>query len=102
MARSREDLHTLLCDLLGSQQVYYQHPETIKMDYPAIVYTRSNIRNTFADNSVYLQANAYQVTVMDYDPDSAIVRRVSELPMCRHDRHYKADNLNHDVFTLYY
>lgn len=102
MAKDREELHELLCDLLGSSQVYYQHPETFKMEYPAIVYIRSSIRNDFADDAVYLQANAYQVTVIDHDPDSEIARKISKLPMCRFDRHYKADNLNHDVFTIYY
>ncbi len=36
------------------------------------------------------------------DPDSVIVEKVSKLPRCRFDRHYTADELNHDVFTLYY
>ena len=99
---SRLDLQTLLENLLGSRNVYYQPPESIKMSYPAIVYERDNIRNDFANNLVYKQSFSYQITVIDYDPDSEIVKRVSVLPMCSFSRHFVSDNLNHDVFRLYY
>ncbi len=99
---SRLDLQTLLENLLGSRNVYYQPPESIKMSYPAIVYERDNIRNDFANNLVYKQSFSYQVTVVDYDPDSEIVKKVSALPMCSFSRHFTSDNLNHDIFRLYY
>lgn len=99
---SRLELHEILCDILGTRNVYYQPPESIKMQYPAIVYARSNINNTFADNDVYKQSHVYSVTVIDFDPDSEIVSAVSNLPRCRFDRHYAYNNLNHDVFTLYF
>ena len=35
---NRLDLQALLEDLLGSRNVYYQPPESVKMNYPAIVY----------------------------------------------------------------
>lgn len=98
----REELHEILCEALGSRNVYFQPPESIKMQYPAIVYSRDDIDNNFANNSVYMQSLAYSVTVIDSDPDSEIVAKVSRLPRCQYDRHYKADNLNHDMFTIYY
>lgn len=99
---SRPNLQTVLEDILGSRNVYYQPPESIKMKYPAIVYSRKNIDNLHADNSVYKQSNAYELTVIDKNPDSEIVEKISRLSTCKFDRHYKSDNLNHDVFTLYY
>lgn len=99
---SRLRLDAVLRDVLGSENVYFQPPESIKMQYPAIVYERSNILPTFADNSVYRERRVYQVTVIDKNPDSAIVNRISALPRFRFVRNYKADNLNHDVFTAYY
>lgn len=98
----REELHEILCEALGSRNVYFQPPESIKMQYPAIVYSRDDIDNNFANNSVYMQSLAYSVTVIDSDPDSEVVDRVSKLPRCQYDRHYKSDNLNHDIFTIYY
>ena len=99
---TRIDLQNVLEELLGSRNVYYQPPESLKMNYPAIVYTRKTIDNSYANNSVYKQNYAYEITVIDKNPDSEIVNKVSKLPTCRFDRHFKSDNLNHDVFTLYY
>ena len=99
---SRLELHDLLCEILGSKNAYYQPPESIKMNYPAIVYSRSDIDNRYADNSVYMQFHEYQIIVIDEDPDSEIVKKVSNMPNISFDRHYTSDNLNHDVFTLYF
>lgn len=99
---TRLELHELLCEILGSEHVYFQPPESIRMQYPAIVYSRDDIENRPANNKPYIQSTAYNVIVIDADPDSEIVDRVSKLPMCTFDRHYAADNLNHDSFTLYF
>lgn len=99
---NREELQTLLEEVLGSRNVYFQPPSNIHMNYPAIVYSRNRIANDHANDDVYRQSLSYELTVIDANPDSEIVMKVSQLPLCRHDRHYKSDNLNHDVFTIYY
>lgn len=99
---SRLDLHELLCETLGSKHVYFQPPATIKMSYPAIVYSLNSIDNVYADDTAYDQKYAYEVIVIDKDPDNTIMKRVSALPYCRFDRYYAKDNLNHYVFTLYF
>ena len=99
---SRLELQTLLEKLLESRNVYFQPPASVKMKYPAIVYGLEDIENTFANDGVYLSKRKYSVTVIDEDPDSEIVVRISQLPTCRFNRHFESDNLNHDVFTLYY
>lgn len=104
---SRLELHESLCEIVnitepnGDRHVYFQPPESVKMKYPAIVYSLSNIRNIHANNNVYKQDDAYSVVVIDPDPESEIPRKVSKLLKCRFDRHYVADNLNHDTFTIY-
>ena len=98
----RTDLQALLEAILGSRNVYFQPPPTVKMPHDAIRYVRKIIDNTFADDSVYKQDQAYELTVMYRDPDSDLPMRISRLPKCSFDRHYAVDNLNHDVFTLYY
>ena len=98
----RPNLQTFLEEFLGSRNVYFQPPESIQLKYPAIVYSRKKIDNKHAGNTVYQQLFSYELTVIDKDPDSEIVRKVSMLPTCKHDRHFKSDNLNHDVFTIYY
>ena len=98
---NRPDLQTLFESILGSRNVYYDPPESVKMQYDAIRYSRKKIDNRFANNNVYKQDNAYEVIVIYRNPDSDIPIKISKLPMCSHDRHYVADNLHHDVFTLY-
>ena len=98
----RLELQTLLETILGIRNVYYQPPASVMMRYPAIVYSRYDIENVHANNNVYAQYTAYSVTVIDKNPDSEFVKKISMLPLCSFDRHYVADNLNHDVFTLYY
>ena len=96
----RVDLQRLLetiCD-----NVYYQAPSNININYPAIIYTRRNINIKHAGNKGYVLNKSYTVTVIDRDPDSIIVDKVSLLPGCSHDRHYVSDGLNHDIFTIYY
>ena len=102
----RLKLRRMLTDILGTTgaqetRTYFQSPGSEMMKYPAIVYERSRIQNRFADDRVYLQSDEYQITVIDENPDSEIVRQVSLLPKCQHDRHFVADNLHHDVFTIY-
>lgn len=99
---NRLDLQTLLENILGSRNVYYQPPASVQMKYPAIVYSRDNIENTHADDSVYKQNVAYEIIVIYKDPDSDIPMEISKLPLCRFDRKYISDNLYHDVFTLYF
>ncbi len=102
---SRHDLQVVLEEAIGSQyaeNVYYQPPASVSMSYPAIKYERSDIGNVSADNGIYKQTHHYTITVIDKNPESQIVETVSRIPTIRYSRHYFADNLNHDVFEIYY
>lgn len=99
---SRDELQTFLEGLLGSRNVYFQPPASTQMRYPAIVYSRDDIDSRHANNKVYTKTVAYSVTVIDKDSESPVIDKIADLPMCSFDRRYVADNLNHDVFTLYF
>lgn len=98
----RLSLQSLLETLAGSDNVYFQPPANVQMQYPAIVYERDAANTEFAGNSPYRYTKRYQVTVIDGNPDSDIPDKVARLPMCTFNRHFTADNLNHDVFDLYF
>ena len=98
----RLELQTLLETLLGSRNVYFQPPPSITLKYPCIVYKRNNVRTDFADNTAYKRKKSYQVMVIDKNPDSIIPDKVLMLPLCSYDRFYAADNLHHDVYTLFF
>lgn len=98
----RQLFHEILCTALGSRHVYYQPPESIKMEYPAIVYSREPLKKVAADNTVYQLNQAYRVVLIDRRPDSPIVDNLIRLPYSSQVSSYKADNLTHDVFEIYY
>lgn len=99
---TRMDLQVLLETLLGSTNVYYQPPETLKMNYPAIIYSKSRIDTKKADDSTYLKNTRYNIIVVDKKPDNPVIDKLLALQYCSYDRHYPSDKLNHDSLTLYY
>lgn len=99
---SRIELHKVLALVLGSSNVYYQPPSTMTMSYPAIVYSRDAMATKYANNAVYGVTTAYEVIVIDKNPDSLIPGKVALLPTCKFNSNYVADNLNHDAFTIQY
>ena len=98
----RVQLQTLLETLLGSPNVYFQPPVNIQMQYPCIVYQRDTAKTEFADDNPYHRTLRYQVTVIDQNPDSIFPDLIASLPLCTFERFYTADNLNHDVFNLFF
>lgn len=99
---SRLNLHEELCTLLGTRNVYFSPPTNVQMKYPAIVYELGGINNNFANNEVYKQSLSYEVTLIDKNPDSEFVEKLSKFPTSRFNRHFKSENLNHYVFTITY
>lgn len=99
---SRIDLQTKLEELLELRHVYYQPPENVKMEYPAIRYSKKKPDVKRANNKIYTKTNCYEVIVISRKPDEPVIGKIEELPMCEWDNHYVVDNLNHDVFTLYF
>ena len=74
----RLKLHEKLCDILGSRNVYFQPPETVKMKYPCIVYERSDGDTQFANNMPYTFALRYTVTLIGTDPDNPLIKRMAK------------------------
>jgi len=98
----RRDLQDVLVELLGSDNVYFQPPPSIGMKYPCVVYQRDFTNTLFADNKPYKNRKRYQVTIIDPDPDGDTADKVAELPMCLFARFFTSDNLNHDVYNLFF
>lgn len=99
---SRLELQSKLEELLGSRNVYYQPPENFKINYPAIIYNKSDIDSTKADNLNYVNTTRYNIIIVDRKPDNPVILKILKLPLSRYDRHYISDNLNHDSINLYF
>ena len=99
---TRLELQSLLVDLQSEVNVYFQPPPDIEIVYPAIIYNRNYQSVDFADNSPYTRRIRYQITVIDKDPDSLIPDKVAELPLTTYVRHFTTENLNHDIYYIYF
>lgn len=101
-------LHAVLCKLLNCPETgdacraYFQPPPNTEMQYDCIVYERSRMDTDFADNLPYTIHNRYQLTAIYRNSDSGLPGEIAKLPRCSHERYFTSDNLNHDVFNLYF
>ncbi|MDF2800230.1 MAG: hypothetical protein K0S61_133 [Anaerocolumna sp.] len=98
----RLEFHELLKNLIMPNAVYFQPPENFKIQYPCIIYSRISDDVKYADDSIYNKRIGYQLQVIDNDPDSQILEKVESLQMCKFNRHYTKDNLNYNVYTIFY
>ena len=96
----RLQLHELLESFVD--KVYFQPPVNIQLEYPCIIYKRDYAETEFADNAPYNHVIRYMVTVIDRDPDSDIPGKIAELPMSLFTRFFTVDNLNHDVYRVFF
>lgn len=85
-----------------TNNVYFQPPANISMNYPAIVYSRKAIEKTKANNKTYKTNQSFDLTVIDKNPDSTIAKQLLELDYCEFDRQFSMEGLNHISLTLYY
>lgn len=96
----RLDLHQLLKTF--TPNVYFQPPTNVKLEYPCIIYKRDFANTKFADNNPYDHMLRYAITIIDRDPDSLIPAKVAAMPMSIFNRFFTVDNLNHDVYNVYF
>lgn len=96
----RLELQALLESI--TEHVYFQPPENVGLEFPCIIYQRDYADTKFADNEPYSHKLRYMITVITRDPDSDIPGKVAALPMSLFNRFYTADNLNHDVYQVFF
>lgn len=84
------------------RNVYYQTPGNLGMNYPCIVYTRTNYNVDHADNIKYKSKTRYDITIIDRKPDSDIIDKILLMDYSSFDRQFITQGLNHFVLKLYY
>lgn len=96
----RLELNTLLKTLCDN--VYFQPPENLRLEYPCIVYSRDRGVTEFAGNLPYRYEQKYQVSFISREPDDTVQEQLRLLEKCVHVRFFTANQLNHDVFSLFF
>ncbi len=101
--RSRLELHYILCDILGSSNVYFRPPEQKRMRIPCIIYDLAQIEVRHADDRVYIQNPKYNITYISENPDlDSIHDKLVSLPYCRFAGSHTSDGLEHKRYEIYF
>lgn len=87
---------------MGSTNVYFEPPDSIKIKYPCIIYEIDDVYSNRADNISYKTTRLYQITCIGKDPDTDIPDKILEMEKSSFERRFKSDNLIHDIIRLYY
>ena len=98
----RLKIKSKLKTIIGNNNVYFQPPENLKMNYPAIVYSLNDIDVKYSDNNPYIIKNGYQVIVINKDPDNDTIYKIVQELNGKLKTKYTTNNLNHDVFNIFY
>lgn len=100
---SRLELHEELCTLLGTENVYFQPPESEKIKYDAIVYRLDDISSRQANNKNYMNHKRYELSLITRKADNDMVNDIlHHFQYCIFNRSFITDNLYHHVFYIYY
>lgn len=97
---TRLQLQARLEELLGSRNVYYQPPETLKMLYPCLVYNPQSVETVYANDDPYMTWDSYLVTSITKEAEDPMLEVLRSERGFAFDRHFVADNLHHNVFRL--
>lgn len=99
--RTYRDLLHLLQQAVKRYRVYFQPPENLKIEYPAIVFHLSKIEIDHASDVPYKGSKEYSVTLITKDPEPDVIDELLKIPYTTLDTTYIADGMNHFVFTTY-
>ena len=101
-SRPRTDLQIILEGF--APNVYFQPPNDVLMEYPAIVYKRDGVNAEHANNNPYILGVRYLITAIGKDPDEllTIVLQIASMESAVHQRNYVVRNLYHEIFLVYF
>ena len=103
-ANRRLKLQQELETLLGSKHVYFQPPESIKLQFPCYIYKYERPDVTRADDTIYNLYDRYQLTYVTKSPVDPLINETLYHfgSLISQDTSFTKDNLNHYIFSIYY
>lgn len=92
-------LEAIMTECGETPHLYFQPPESVKLQYPCIIYRLRTFDSEYADNRPYMTAIAYTVTYITRAHDSKVPARLAKEPQFGFDRYYPAESLHHYVYN---
>lgn len=99
--KTRNEIQTMLEEVLGSNNVYFQAPPNTDMKYPCIVYKFVKFNTLYADNQPYLVTGRWEFHHMyKYIKSDLKEKFVFDIPFCSFDRRIVADGVYNDYYII--
>lgn len=100
MRERRILLHEKLVNICPN--VYFQPPSSIKIKYPAIIYSYTDTESIHADNRNYLNFPNVTLTLIENYPEPDLVFKVLDnISGTKHTQSYVLNGLNYSIVELY-
>lgn len=87
--------------IINSRNVYFQPPESIKIQYPCIIYKLDEINILHSDNLKYRKVRGYFVQYISKDPDTTVIDSILEMPYSSFVSRTIVDGLYHNNFKVF-
>lgn len=102
MAR-RTKLIREIKQVIDSSNVYFQPPESLKLNFPCVICSYDNVESAYADNLSYQRFKHYRLLVVDKNPDSKLPDLIMDhFSYTSPGRPYISDGLYHFPIILHY
>lgn len=99
----RQKLHEELKRVTGIKNVYFQPPESIKLKYPCVIYSKQPFRTVRANNTAWINNRPYRVVIVCSDGDNKFAEMLlNGFKYCSYDSRYISNNMYHDSLTIFY
>lgn len=91
--------YSILKEIVGNN-VYFNPPSNLKIQYPCVAYSINDILNKNADDEVYKQNIKYDCTLITKNVNDPLLKDLSKINTFRYSRHYVVDGLHHYAFLI--
>ena len=75
-------------------KVYFQAPDSEKMEFPCIRYQLNDVKSTMADDLIYVGRREYRVQILSRDVDTEILGQVLALPFTKFKNFMTVNDIN--------
>ena len=96
----REKLSQFMLDCGETPKLYFQPPESVKLEYPCMIYHLRTMSSRKANNRPYHKTIGFDITYITRSHSSKVPDRMLDEPLFSFDRYYTAENLHHYAYTF--
>ena len=95
----RDKLSAFMVECGETPKLYFQPPESVKLEYPCMIYHLKTLTSRKANDHPYHKTIAFDITYITRSPASTVPDRMLGEPLFAFDRYYTAENLHHYAYT---